>query len=85
MDAIPQNPTAAAAKKPGAKEFLDQLFGAGVLTETGVDGVYGRSGDFEEVIERFLGLVSALGAPTGRSASIFRRACRGRCWSGAAI
>ncbi len=58
MDALAETATAANQSKGGAKEFLDQLFGAGVLTETGVDGLYGRSGDFEEVIERFEALVT---------------------------
>ena len=45
-----------------ATTFLDQLFDAGVLVETGVDGLYGRSGQFEEVIDRFLDVVSRYGA-----------------------
>lgn len=45
--------------------FLDQLFDAGLLIKTGVDGLYGRAGIFEEVIERFEALVVRLGAPDG--------------------
>lgn len=42
--------------------FLDELFDAGLLFKTGVDGLYGRAGIFEEVIERFEGLVTRFGA-----------------------
>ncbi|MCE1235221.1 MAG: amino acid--[acyl-carrier-protein] ligase [Hyphomicrobiales bacterium] len=40
-----------------AKPFLDELFETGVLIPSGVDGLYGRSGAFEEVIDRFETLV----------------------------
>ncbi len=33
--------------------FLDQLFAKGVLHDSGVDGLYARSGEFEDVIARF--------------------------------
>ncbi len=46
-----------------AKSLLDNLFDNGILFETGVDGLYGRSGVFEEVIERFERLVTRIGAP----------------------
>ena len=42
--------------------LLDQLIAAGLLIPTGVDGLYGRSGVFEDVIARFEGLVTATGA-----------------------
>ncbi|MEI9423368.1 amino acid--[acyl-carrier-protein] ligase [Mesorhizobium sp. Cs1299R1N1] len=45
-----------------SKDLLDKLFDNGILFETGVDGLYGRSGMFEEVIERFERLVTRLGA-----------------------
>ena len=51
------------AKTFDAKSLLDNLFENGILFETGVDGLYGRSGAFEEVIERFERLVTRLGAP----------------------
>ena len=35
------------------KEFLNQLFEAGLLVDCGVAGVYGRSATFEDLIERF--------------------------------
>lgn len=42
--------------------LLDRLFGSGLLIETGVQGLYGRSGVFEDVIARFDALVSRFGA-----------------------
>lgn len=45
-----------------AEDFLDSLFDAGLLIETGVDGLYGRAGVFEEVIDRFEDLVMRWGA-----------------------
>jgi len=33
------------------REFRDELLGAGLLIATGVDGLYGRSGAFESVVE----------------------------------
>ena len=41
--------------------FLDELFAEGLLIETGVDGLYGRSGAFEDVIARFDALISTFG------------------------
>jgi seryl-tRNA synthetase len=51
---LPVEPVEAA---PAARTFLDKLFEDGVLMPSGVDGVYGRSGNFEDVIERFETLV----------------------------
>src|ERR1700750_695568 len=45
--------------------LLDQLIGAGLLVPTGVDGLYGRSGVFEDVIVRFEALVTSIGGPDG--------------------
>lgn len=42
--------------------LLDQLIGQGLLVPTGVDGLYGRSGVFEDVIVRFEALVTRTGA-----------------------
>ena len=42
-------------------EFLKELLENGVLIEMGVDGLYGRSGVFEDVVERFSQLVAAFG------------------------
>jgi seryl-tRNA synthetase len=43
--------------------FLDKLFDKGLLIETGVDGLYGRSGLFEEIIAGFERLITDLGGP----------------------
>ena len=56
MNAIPPEIRAAETAAP-AKPFLDRLFEDGVLMPTGVDGLYGRSGAFEEVIDGFERLV----------------------------
>ncbi|HMN45925.1 MAG TPA: amino acid--[acyl-carrier-protein] ligase [Povalibacter sp.] len=42
-------------------DFLRELLRHGLLIDMGVDGVYGRSGLFEEVVERFSRLVAAFG------------------------
>lgn len=41
--------------------LLDKLFASGHLVDTGVQGLYGRSGVFEDVITRFDALVTRLG------------------------
>lgn len=46
--------------------FLDQLFAAGLLIDTGVPGLYGRAGAFEAVIDRFEALVDDLAGPAER-------------------
>lgn len=65
-----------------ATSFLDDLFDAGLLIETGVDGLYGRSGLFEEIGDRFNALISryAVGDaaevvrfPPGMARSVFER------------
>ena len=43
-------------------EFSDELIAAKLLIPTGVQGVYGYSGEFEGVIERFDAMVSKAGA-----------------------
>ncbi len=43
------------------KKYLQELFDAGLLIPSGVDGVYGRSGIFEDVIERFERYVTQMG------------------------
>ncbi|ODN65854.1 Amino acid--[acyl-carrier-protein] ligase [Methylobrevis pamukkalensis] len=45
--------------------FLDQLFASGLLIESGVDGLYGRSGVFEDVVTRFDALVTRYGEDDG--------------------
>jgi len=42
--------------------FLDRLFDQGLLIDTGVDGLYGRSGQFEDVITGLERLISKVGA-----------------------
>ena len=48
-----------------AKTFLDELFEAEVLIPSGVDGLYGRSGAFEDVIDRFEALVERFAREDG--------------------
>ncbi len=45
--------------------LLDKLIRAGLLIETGVDGLYGRSGEFERIVDGFDRLVSRLGQGDG--------------------
>ncbi len=42
-------------------DFLQELLRHGLLIDTGVNGVYGRSGLFEDVVERFSQFVAAFG------------------------
>ena len=51
--------------------FLDRLFEAGLLIDTGVDGLYGRSGEFEEVIAAFERLIDRIGGGDGAEAMRF--------------
>lgn len=44
------------------KAYQDELVAAGLLIPSGVKGVYGRSGAFEDVIERFGAYVTRMGA-----------------------
>jgi seryl-tRNA synthetase len=44
------------------RQYLDALLGAGLLIDSGVKGVYGLSGTFEDVIERFERYVTRMGA-----------------------
>lgn len=43
----------------------DRLFEAGLLIPTGVDGLYGRSADFERVVAGLKAAVARVGAPDG--------------------
>ena len=58
------------AATPEQAAFLAQLIGDGLLVESGVPGVYGRSGAFERVREGFDRLVNRVAAPD--SAEILR-------------
>jgi seryl-tRNA synthetase len=40
--------------------FLDRLFDEGILVSMGIDGLYARSGKFEEVVDRFDQIVTGL-------------------------
>ncbi len=51
--------------------FLDRLFDAGLLIDTGVDGLYGRSGRFEDVIVAFERLIDRFGGADGAEAMRF--------------
>lgn len=44
------------------KKYLNELFEAGLLIPSGVDGVYGRSGVFEDIVERFDRYITEMGA-----------------------
>lgn len=48
-----------------ALTFLDQLFDAGVLIDTGIEGLYARSGQFEAIIDGIDRVVSAMGGGDG--------------------
>jgi seryl-tRNA synthetase len=45
--------------------FLNSLFDSGLLVETGVDGLYGRSGAFEDVLTRVDALATRYGSGDG--------------------
>ncbi len=51
--------------------FLDRLFESGLLIDTGVDGLYGRSGQFEDVIAAFERLIDKFGGADGAEAMRF--------------
>ncbi|NTJ62977.1 amino acid--[acyl-carrier-protein] ligase [Agrobacterium rhizogenes] len=51
--------------------FLDRLFDSGLLIDTGVDGLYGRSGQFEDVIAAFERLIDTFGGADGAEAIRF--------------
>jgi len=51
--------------------LLDRLFDSGLLIDTGVEGLYGRSGAFEDVIARFERLIDAFGGADGAEAMRF--------------
>ncbi|CAA2136488.1 MULTISPECIES: amino acid--[acyl-carrier-protein] ligase [Methylobacterium] len=49
----------------GPPSLLDRLFDQGLLIRTGVDGLYGRSGEFESVVEAVDRIATRLGAGDG--------------------
>lgn len=52
----------ALARGDAYRDYLDELVAHGLLIPSGVAGVYGRGGIFEQVIDRFDALVSRAGA-----------------------
>ena len=60
------------------QEFLDELVAAGHLIPSGVQGVYGRSGTFEHIVDQFEHYVTRMGADQNaevmRFPPIFNRA-----------
>jgi seryl-tRNA synthetase len=59
--------TAATTAAPAVNRaaFRDELLAHGLLVATGVAGVYGRSGEFEDTVERIDRMMTAIGAPDG--------------------
>lgn len=55
----------AAPDAPAPPTFLDRLFDRGLLVRTGVDGLYGRGGAFERVVEAVDRMATRLGAEDG--------------------
>jgi seryl-tRNA synthetase len=64
------------------ENFRTGLFAEGLLIETGVDGLYGRSGVFEDVVNRFDALITRFGAdlnaevirfPPGMNRALFEK------------
>jgi len=51
--------------------FLDQLFSQGILHDSGVDGLYARSGVFEDVISRFEAFALTFGKDEISEAMVF--------------
>ena len=51
--------------------LLDDLLAQGILIDTGVDGLYGRSGVFEEVVARFEALITRWGGRDGAEVARF--------------
>lgn len=48
-----------------ATAFLDELFDAGLLMDTGIDGLYARSGTFEGIVDGINRVVDAFGGGDG--------------------
>ena len=51
--------------------LLDRLFDSGLLIDMGVEGLYGRSGQFEDVITAFERLIDRIGGGDGAEAIRF--------------
>lgn len=50
---------------PWERPFRDELFAAGLLIPSGIDGLYGRAAAFEDVVDAARALVGRLGAGDG--------------------
>jgi len=65
------------------RAYRDELLQHGLLIDTGVRGVYGRSGELEDTLERVDRFVASFGAPDGpevmRFAPLVNRAHFDRC------
>lgn len=49
------------------KQYLAELFRAGLLIPSGVRGVYGRGGEFERVVDQFEHYITRMGRTVGRA------------------
>lgn len=58
-------PVAMPSPQTGTPTFLDALFDAGMLHETGIDGLYARSGVFEAIVDGVDRVVSTFGGQDG--------------------
>ncbi len=54
--------TTEGAVRTAQREFCDELIRHGLLISTGVPGLYGRSGEFEDIVERVDRFVASCGA-----------------------
>lgn len=54
-----------------ARAYRDELITAGLLIPTGVPGVMGRGGEFEDTLDRIDALVTRFGAPDGATVMRF--------------
>ncbi|OAJ54494.1 hypothetical protein A6V36_07250 [Paraburkholderia ginsengiterrae] len=62
MTTMPATAALAAAQETGSPGFRDELLAAGLLIDTGEDGLYGRSQIFEDVVDRLNVAITHLGA-----------------------
>jgi seryl-tRNA synthetase len=62
MNTMTDTAAAAAVEGGAAPDFRDALLAAGILIDTGENGLYGRSQVFEDVLERVNAAITQLGA-----------------------
>lgn len=53
------------AEEEAYRTYRQSLFDAGLLVASGMDGLYGRSGEFERIVAGLEGLVGAIGTELG--------------------